>query len=125
MTGGNGRSSSITGTPVTRAGGGGAGGYGTFGSGGLGGGGIGRADVFTRGGNGEVNTGSGGGSGGGEGAPNFRTGGGGTGGSGIVILRYPDFYNITIGSGLTGTTSAPVNGYKVTTFTAGTGNISF
>jgi hypothetical protein len=38
-------------------------------------------------------------------------------------LKYPDSYTITIGSGLTGSTAAPAGGYKVTTITAGTGNI--
>jgi hypothetical protein len=48
----------------------------------------------------------------------------GKGGSGVVILRYPDTYTITIGAGLTGTTatSAPK---KITTITLGTGNVSW
>jgi hypothetical protein len=39
-------------------------------------------------------------------------------------LRYSDTKTITIGAGLTGstTTSAP---YKITTITAGTGNVSW
>jgi hypothetical protein len=41
-----------------------------------------------------------------------------------VILRYPSSLNITIGAGLTGTTAA-VDSDKVTTITAGTGNVSF
>jgi hypothetical protein len=49
----------------------------------------------------------------------------GGGGSGIVILKYPDAYTITIGAGLTGSTAAPSNGFKVSTFTAGTGNVSW
>ena len=80
--GGSGITSSITGSAVTRAGGGG--GYGTDGgSGGAGGGGTGRdatsADSSAPAANatdGTVNTGSGGG------------GSGGAGGSGIVIIRY-------------------------------------
>jgi hypothetical protein len=48
----------------------------------------------------------------------------GNGGSGVVILRYPAAYTITIGSGLTGSTST-VGENKVTTITAGTGNISW
>lgn len=67
--------------------------------------------------NGNTNTGSGGG-GGRQGAA------GGAGGSGIVILRYPSSLTIGGGSGLTFTT-ATVGANKVTTFTAGTGNISF
>jgi hypothetical protein len=52
---------------------------------------------------------------------------GGNGGSGVVILKYPDTYTISNpGAGLTFTTdSANVAGYKITTFTAGTGNIQF
>jgi hypothetical protein len=64
------------------------------------------------------NTGGGGGGGG-----NMGTGGQ-NGGSGIVILRYPNTRTITIGAGLTGTT-ATVGLDSVTTFTAGTGDISF
>jgi hypothetical protein len=41
-----------------------------------------------------------------------------------VILRYPAGYNITIGAGLTGST-ATVGTNKVTTITAGTGNVSW
>jgi hypothetical protein len=50
---------------------------------------------------------------------------GGAGGSGIVILKYQDSKTITIGAGLTGTTAAPSGGFKVTTITAGTGNVSW
>jgi hypothetical protein len=61
-----------------------------------------------------------------------NTGGGGgggyltfaDGGSGVVIIRYPNAYTVTIGSGLTGNT-ATYGTDKITTFTAGTGNISF
>jgi hypothetical protein len=67
--------------------------------------------------NGTVNTGSGGGGG--------RFGTGGLGASGVVILKYPDTTTITIGAGLTGTTAPPAGGFKVTTITAGTGNVSF
>jgi hypothetical protein len=50
---------------------------------------------------------------------------GGAGGSGVVILRYPDAYTISNpGGGLTFSTST-VGSDKVTTFTAGTGNIQF
>ena len=82
--GGCGAPNTITGSNVTRAGGGGGGGApgNPGGSGGAGGGGpAGNAGV---GGNpATVNTGSGGG-----GTGNDLTGGGGTGGSGIVIIRY-------------------------------------
>jgi hypothetical protein len=44
--------------------------------------------------------------------------------SGVVILSYPSDYTITIGAGLTGSTST--NGAnKVTSITAGTGNVSW
>jgi hypothetical protein len=49
----------------------------------------------------------------------------GNGGSGIVILKYPDTFTITLGAGLTGTESSPSGGYKVATITAGTGNVSW
>jgi hypothetical protein len=42
----------------------------------------------------------------------------------VVILRYPSAINIVIGAGLTGTTSTDGSS-KVTTLTAGTGNVSF
>jgi hypothetical protein len=42
-----------------------------------------------------------------------------------VILKYPDTKTITIGAGLTGTTAGPSGGFKVTTITAGTGNVSW
>jgi hypothetical protein len=38
-----------------------------------------------------------------------------------VILRYADTFTITVGAGLTATTSAASGGYKRTTITAGTG----
>ena len=50
---------------------------------------------------------------------------GGTGGSGVVILRYPDSKTITIGAGLTGSESAASGGYKRATITDGTGNVSW
>jgi hypothetical protein len=62
-----------------------------------------------------------------NGAANTGNGGvaGGVGGSGIVILRYPDIYTISNpGGGLTFST-ATVGGEKITTFTAGTGGIQF
>jgi hypothetical protein len=43
----------------------------------------------------------------------------------VVILKYPDNLTITIGAGLTGSTAAPSGGFKVTTITAGTGNVSW
>jgi len=128
-TGGDGIQSNITGTLTYRAGGGG-GGDGFFGTsndgphaGGLGGGGNGGNNVPTVPTSAAVNTGGGGGggSGGGGGTPAIY---GFSGGSGVVILRYPSDKTITIGAGLTGTTST-VGANKVTEITAGTGNISF
>jgi len=91
--GGNGIATSITGSPVTRAGGGGGGGYPSAptpgGAGGPGGGGAAGTGVAnppfapaTSGTAGTVNTGGGGGSG------SWPTTTGGAGGSGVVILRY-------------------------------------
>jgi hypothetical protein len=113
--GGAGRESKITGSAVTRGGGGGSGAvFQTAGAGGSGGGGAGATSgVGTAG---TANTGGGGGGGGGSSA-------GGAGGSGVVILRYPSSYFLTISSGLTSTTSTD-GGFKVTTFTAGSGTIS-
>ena len=85
------------------------------GGGGAGGGGAGTSSFTMN--SGTANTGGGGGSGAMSG-----TAQGGLGGSGVVILRYSNTKTITIGSGLTGTT-ATVGSDKVTTFTAGTGNI--
>ena len=127
--GGAGTASSITGSSVTRAGGGGGGTYlatGTAGSGGTGGGGAGGngASNPPPGIAGTVNTGGGGG-GAGLFAPS-TVGVGGTGGSGIVILKYPDSLTITNpGGGLTSSTPAAAGGFKVTSFTAGTGTIQF
>jgi len=64
---------------------------------------------------------------GGAGGPSCQTptAGGGNGSIGVVILTYPDSKTITIGAGLTGTTAAPSGGFKTTTLTAGTGNVSW
>ena len=117
--GGDGLESNITGSLTYRAGGG-AGGFqasagDTAGTGGLGGGGD--ASATSSGQSGQVNTGGGGGA-------SIRDETGGNGGSGVVILRYSNFYEITIGAGLTATT-LQVGTDKVTTITAGTGNVSF
>lgn len=119
--GGNGQSSSITGSSVTYAGGGGGGSETlTQGSGGTGGGGNGGKYVSSgvdtpSAQNGTANTGGGGG-----GGYNTR----GSGGSGIVILKYPDNITLTIGGGLTSSTSTS-GGFKITSFTAGTDTVSF
>jgi hypothetical protein len=112
--GGDGVAVSITGSSVTYAGGGGGAGD-TDVSGGDGGGGTGSLTSWT---SGTANTGGGGGA-------NGVSGTSGAGGSGVVILRYSDTRTITIGAGLTGTTSAASGGYKRTTLTAGTGNVSW
>ena len=121
--GGNGTSNSITGSAVVYAGGGGGGSWtaGTSnGNGGTGGGGDGGKGAGSDGSSGTANKGGGGGGGGQDGA-------GGAGGSGIVVARYPDAYNITVGSGLTtGTLNTTVgSNEKYTTFTGGTGTITF
>ena len=63
--------------------------------------------------------------GGGGGGNRAYIGSGGTGGTGIVILRYPDTLTGNIGSGLTGTESAASGGYKRLSLTAGTGSVWF
>jgi hypothetical protein len=113
--GGAGRESKITGSAVTRGGGGGSGAvFQSAGAGGSGGGGAGATSGA--GTAGTANTGGGGGGGGGSSA-------GGAGGTGVVILRYPSSYFLAISSGLTSTTSTD-GGFKVTTFTAGSGTVS-
>jgi hypothetical protein len=121
--GGAGTSNSITGSSVTYAGGGG-GGKGapanSEGVGGAGGGGTGGTSIPVAAGSGTTNRGGGGGGG--------CTGGGGlagAGGSGIVIIKYSDVYTVSnSGGGLTFSTASS-GGYKITSFTAGTGNIQF
>ena len=66
---------------------------------------------------GTVNTGGGGG-----GEPEQNTVGA-AGGSGIVILRYSNIYTLTSTSGTLVHTTATDGSDKVTTITAGTGNI--
>jgi len=109
--GGDGISSSITGSAVTR-GGGGAGQNGTAGDGGGGTSTLGLAATA-----GAVSTGGGGGGYTGTGA------GSGAGGSGIVILKYPVAASLIVDPGLTSTTTTS-GGFKITTFTAGTGTIT-
>ena len=121
--GGSGLSVSITGSAVTYAGGGGASGETSAGSGGSGGGGNGGYGTSSNGQAGTDGLGGGGG-----GAWNTAAGKlGGDGGNGIVILRYPDYYDIAVGSGLTTSVlnSAVGTDEKYTTFTAGTGSITF
>jgi hypothetical protein len=117
--GGNGVATDISGSSVTYAGGGGGSGWNYGGTGGTGGGGNG-SDSNSGETSGTANSGGGGG-----GVGNSSGRSGGAGGSGVVILRYPDTRTITIGAGLTGTTSAASGGFKRTTLTAGTGNVSW
>ena len=124
--GGSGVNNSITGSAVTYGGGGGGSIYGvrcssgSRGIGGAGGGGNGASTyqgiVAT---SGTANLGGGGG-----GANHASTANGGNGGSGVVILRYPNTRTITLGAGLTGST-ATSGANKVTTITAGSGNVSW
>jgi hypothetical protein len=120
--GGDGRESSITGTPIYYAGGGGGGMYSSSsgnGSGGLGGGGDGYRGTGQAIQQGTPNTGGGGGGGG-----NYNRGG--YGGSGVVILKYPDSYTVSKSVGLISSVdSTTVSGYKIETFTSGTGTITF
>jgi len=113
--GGDGVSSLVTGSSVTRGGGGsGASDNNTSNiTGGLGGGGTGGNSRT----NGEVNTGGGGGGG---------SGGltGANGGSGIVIIKYPASITATPTVGLVSTTST-LGDFKVTQFTSGTGTVTF
>ena len=124
--GGDGLAISITGSSVYYAGGGG-GGYEASGdnggAGGLGGGGRGGArPANPLGGNGA--DGFGGGGGGTEYVNGGSTTEAGKGGSGVVILRYPSSRTLNVGAGLTSNTIT-VGQNKVTTFTAGSGTISF
>ena len=117
--GGDGLSNSITGTATFYAGGGGgdyrSGGY----PGGNGGGGAGSGSLPSN--DGTPNTGGGGGAIGG--ATNYQ---GGSGGSGIVILRYPTSSSLNITT--TGTlvyTESTDGSDTVLQFTEGSGNFGF
>jgi len=117
--GGVGVQSSITGTATYYAGGGGGGGRsGGGGAGGLGGGGKGQRSGQT-GTAGTANTGGGGGGCGDVGSPKN----GFNGGSGIVIIRYPDTY-----ADAASTTGSPTftntGGYKIYKWTS-SGSITF
>jgi hypothetical protein len=112
--GGAGLASSITGSSVTYAGGGGGSGSGGT-TGGTGGGGNGGTISSGRQ-NGTANTGGGGGGGG------AANNGQGAGGSGIVILRYPDSYAVATTTG--SPTVTVTGGYRIYQFTA-SGTITF
>jgi len=120
--GGNGQTTSITGSSQTFAGGGGGGGASTAGTGGTGGGGNG-ASSNSGGSAGTANTGGGGG---GSSWVNSSPNGvdGGAGGSGRIILLYPDTYTISQ-TGLTLTETDRGDGFKYADITAGTGTVSW
>lgn len=120
--GGLGIDSFVTGSSVGRAGGGGGGASsgGTAGSATDGAGAGGAANQ--NGTSASANTGGGGGGCGYHGSGSSRSGG--NGGSGIVIVKYPLDKNISIGPGLTASTSV-VGSNKVTVFTAGTDSVTF
>ena len=120
--GGAGLSSSITGSAVSRGGGGAGGsdnataGVATHGGGNGKGGGGGAGTAGT------ANTGGGGGNAGSSSAP-YQAGG--AGGSGVVILRYSNEFTISNpGGGLTISTATDGDD-KVSSITAGTGNVSW
>lgn len=121
--GGAGAQSSITGTALYYCGGGGGGARNSSYTNGVGGSSIG-GNGGQPGTDGVTNRGGGGGG---------YIGGGGTivpvganGGSGVIVLKYPDSITISNpGGGLTMSTPGPSGGFKVTTITAGTGNISW
>ena len=120
--GGDGIFSNITGTSIQRGGGGGAGAHTPLigALGGAGGGGNGGQGGNISGDSGLISTGGGGG------GASYSAGAGaagGSGGSGIVVVRYPATMNLTIGGGLTFTTTV-VGDKKVTQFTAGTDQVT-
>lgn len=123
--GGDGLAVAITGTSVTYAGGGGGSKWNVGSSaapGGAGGGGNGGVRNGAAPTDAGANTGGGGG--GPRGGASSPDNSSSNGGSGVVILRYPSSNSITVGAGLTSSTSTD-GAFKVTTFTAGTDTISF
>lgn len=120
--GGAGITTSITGVSTSYAGGGGGGSqYNKIGGlGGIGGGGRGSDYFVNNVTSGTTNTGGGGGGRGYTGVSLPA----GSGGSGIIIIKYPSANTCTVGAGLTSTETTS-GGFKIRTFTAGTGTISF
>lgn len=115
--GGDGLSSSISGTGTNYAGGGAGANAGN--NGGIGGGG--HSVSGTNGTSGTANTGGGGGAGGGVTSTGTNTSG--QGGSGYVIIRYPDF--LANASTVTGSpTFTLTGGYRIYTFT-GSGSLKW
>jgi hypothetical protein len=123
--GGTGVQNSITSTATFYAGGGGGGSFNNnnVGSGGSGVGG--NANARAAGSPGTSNTGSGGGGGSYSGSAHTD---GASGGSGVVILRYPSAYAINFQTGvgfISSTATLSATSEKVTTITAGSGTITF
>ena len=115
--GGNGLSSSISGSAVTYAGGGGGGGWIGSGAGGTGGGGA----AGLNGSPGGTNTGGGGG--GSKYGPQQGSTGAGNGGSGIVIIRYLNTRDAAVST--TGNpTITNTGGYRIYQWTS-SGSITF
>ena len=113
----------------TGGGGGGAGGSGSASSGGSGVSNniTGSSVYYAQGGTADQSNASGGANTGTGGSGSYEGSNppAGAGGSGVVILRYPDTKTISIGAGLTGTESAASGGFKRATITAGSGNVSW
>jgi hypothetical protein len=115
----------VSGSDLYFAGGGGGGGNTTNNggpAGGTGGGGKGSRTFSDDAVAGTANTGGGGG--GGASRSDGSGWDGENGGSGVVILRYPNTKTITVGAGLTSSTITQGTN-KVTIFTAGIGTVSF
>jgi len=119
----------VSGSDVYFSGGGGgsgrSGSHTTAGAGGIGGGSDGTyTDAAPS--NADSNTGGGGGASGYNDSTTVSSNGA-NGGSGVVILRYPSAYTITVGSGIIEASGSPFTegSNKVSVFTGGTGNISF
>tara|TARA_B100000212_G_scaffold281932_1_gene221983 strand:+ start:5109 stop:6101 length:993 start_codon:yes stop_codon:yes gene_type:complete len=94
-------------------GGGGAGGHYSFTNGGLGGGGNGKDYVSNTG---DANTGGGGGG---------NLGTGSAGGSGVVIIRYPDTLTCTASAGVVGVEKTEANNKKTFIVTSGSGTLTW
>lgn len=124
--GGTGIYSTISGASVGYAGGGGGNGLasGTISGTASEGGGVGTPNSNSPGNPGSSNTGGGGGAGSSTDLASSTRSGGGNGGSGVVIIRYPSSRSVTVSGGLSSNTNT-IGNYKVTTFTAGTGTVTF
>lgn len=126
--GGNGADTNIRGYIETFAGGGGGGGAtgrSAGGAGGSGGGGTGGGGTDSgKGGNGTDGAATSGGGGGGS-AWSAGSVVAGNGGSGIVIVRYPSNFTLSIPGGGLSVSYSNVGGDTVATFTGGVGNIIF